>query len=186
MTGLDWLIVVILLISVLLAAAHGFFFEIFSLAGTVIGYLVAAWQYPRLAPLYVPYVKNAWVADGAAFLTIFIGIVIVAGIAGRISRWAMHEVGLRWFDRLLGGVFGIVRGALVVTVLVMAMTSFGPGSKRLAESRLGPYFLVVGRGAVWAAPADLRAKFRQGLDALRGPNHTEDAQQSQPQPAPRK
>jgi membrane protein required for colicin V production len=98
----------------------------------------------------------------------------------------MSEVGLRWFDRVLGGLFGVIRGALIVTVLVMAMASFGPGSKRLADSRLGPYFLVIGRGAVWVAPYELRAKFRQGLDALRGLSHTDGAQQSQQQPAPGK
>jgi membrane protein required for colicin V production len=180
MTGLDWLIVVILLLSVLLAAAHGFFFELFSLAGTVIGYLVAAWEYPRIAHWYLPYVKNQWGADAAAFLTIFIAIVIVAGIAGRIARWAMKEVGLRWFDRLLGGVFGILRGALIVTVVVLAIAAFGPGSKMLAESRFGSYFLVIGRGAVWVAPYELRARFRQGLDALHGLDHSGSGQASQP------
>lgn len=182
MTGLDWLILVILLFSVLLAAAHGFLLEIFSLVGTVLGYLLAAWQYSRLAPHYLPYVKNQWAADAAAFLTIFIAVVLLAGIAGRIARWMMHEVGLRWFDRVLGGVFGVLKGALIVTVLVMAMAAFGPGSKMLADSRFGSYFLVVGRGAVWVAPYELRERFRQGLNALRGLNHSEGDQQSQQQP----
>ncbi len=186
MTGLDWLIAVIMLFSVLLAAAHGFFFEIFSLAGAVIGYVVAAWQYPRLAPLYLPYVKNQMAADGAAFLTIFLVIVLIAGAAGRITRWAMSEVGLRWFDRLLGAVFGVLRGALIVTVLVMAMAAFAPASTRLSESRFGSYFLVVGRAAVWVAPYELREKFRQGLDVLRGVNHKQDEQKSQQHPAAQK
>jgi len=38
MNGLDWLIFVILSLSVLLAAAQGFFFETISLAGTIFGY----------------------------------------------------------------------------------------------------------------------------------------------------
>jgi membrane protein required for colicin V production len=186
MTGLDWLIVVILLLSVLLAAAHGFFFEMFSLGGTVVGYLVAAWEYPRIAHWYLPYVKNQWAADSAAFLTIFIAIVVVAGIAGRIARWAMSEVGLRWFDRLLGGVFGVLRGALIVTVVVMAMAAFGPGSRMLSESRFGSYFLVIGRGAVWVAPSELRTRFRQGLDTLRDLNHSAEGQPSQPATPPAK
>lgn len=183
MTGLDWLIVVIMLLSVLLAAAHGFFFEVFSLVGVVLGYVVAAWQYSRLAPWFAEYVKNQWAADAAAFFTIFIAIVLLAGAAGRIARWAMSEVGLRWFDRLLGGAFGVLRGALVVTVIVMAMASFGTGSKMLAESRFGSYFLVVGRGAVWVAPYELREKFRQGLEALRNRDRhpaVEQKQESQP------
>ena len=51
-------------------------------------------------------------------------------------------------------------------VLVMTMAAFGSGSRMLAESKLGSYFLVLGRGATWAAPAELRARFRDGLKTL--------------------
>jgi membrane protein required for colicin V production len=166
MNWLDWTILVVIVLSVFGAAAQGFFFELFSLAGVIFGYVLAAWNYKRVAPWVLPYVKNDWVANAAGFLLIFVVIVILAGVAGRIARWAMKEVGLRWFDRLLGAAFGLVKGALVVAVLVMALAAFGPGSKTLAESRFGSYFLVVGRAATWVAPYDLREGFRQGAKAL--------------------
>jgi len=166
MNGLDWLIAGILVLSVLHAAAQGFVFELFSLAGTVFGYLLAAWEYPVAAGYLAPYVKNEVVASGAGFLLIFVVVVILAGAAGRIVRWATHSVGLRWFDRLLGGAFGFLRGTLVITVLVMAMASFLPSSSLLAKSSLGQYFLVAGRAAVYAGPGDLKQKFRDGLKAL--------------------
>jgi membrane protein required for colicin V production len=166
MTGLDWLIVAILAVSVLLATAHGFFYELFVLAGSVLGYLLAAWNYKRLGAWFLSYAKNEWIAQGAAFLAIFVGVVFLAGLAGRLARWAAQGVGLRWFDRLLGAAFGVVRGALIVMVLVMTMAAFGSGSRLLAESRLGSYFLLMGRGASWAAPAELRARFRDGLHRL--------------------
>jgi uncharacterized membrane protein required for colicin V production len=75
-------------------------------------------------------------------------------------------VGLSWFDRLLGGAFGFLRGTLVVMVLVMAMASFLPSSSALAKSTLGQYFLVAGRAAVYAGPGDLKQRFRDGLKAL--------------------
>jgi membrane protein required for colicin V production len=167
MNGLDWIIVVALVFSVWTAASQGFFFELFSLAGTILGYLLAAWEYKRIAPWFVPYVKNEWVANAVAFFVIFLAIAILAGMVGRVARWAMKEVGLRWFDRLLGAAFGLLRGALVVSVLVMALAAFGPGSKMLAESRFGTYFLVVGRAASWVAPYDLREGFRKGVQAIR-------------------
>ena len=166
MNSLDWLIAGVLVLSVLHAAAQGVVFELFSLAGTVFGYLLAAWGYRLVAGYLVPYVKNDVVASGAGFLLIFIGVVILAGVAGRIVRWAAHSVGLRAFDRLLGGVFGLLRGMLVIMVLVMAMASFLPSSTMLAKSTLGQYFLVAGRAAVYAGPGDLKQKFRDGLKAL--------------------
>ena len=166
MNGLDWLITGILVLSVVAAAAQGFAFELFSLAGTVLGYVLAAWEYPVAARYLEPYVKNDLVAAGAGFLLIFLAIVLLAGTAGRIARWATHSVGLRWFDRLLGGAFGLLRGTLVVMVLVMAMASFLPSSSALARSSLAQYFLVAGRAAVYAGPGELKQKFRDGLKEL--------------------
>src|SRR3954469_17165412 len=109
MSWADVGIVAVILLSILLAAAHGFFFEIFSLAGTVVGYLLAAWGYTRVAPLIEPYVKTPWVANMAAFLVIFLAVTLLASVIGRLVRATMKEVGLRWFDRLLGALFGFVR-----------------------------------------------------------------------------
>ena len=68
----------------------------------IVGYLLAAWEYPRVAAWYAPYVNSQWAADIAGFFTIFVVVVLLAGVLGRIARWAVHGVGLRWFDRLLG------------------------------------------------------------------------------------
>ena len=163
MTAADWLIVLVVLLSALLAAAQGFFFEIFSLAGVAGGYLLAAWEYHRVAAWFAPYVSSAWVADVAGFLTIFAGVVLLAGMAGRLARWGLREAGLRWFDRLLGGLFGLARGLAIAMVVILALASLAPASPLLSRSRFAPYLLVVARAAIWLAPSDLRAQFRAGI-----------------------
>jgi len=167
MNGLDWAIVVVLVLSVLLAAAQGFLHEVISLAGVVVGYLLAAWEYWRVATWFAPYVKSEAVAESVAFLAIFFVAVIAAGIIGRIARWLAKEAGLGWADRLLGAVFGLARGAAMVAVLVLALAAFAPGSQMLGRSSLGGYFLVAARGMSWLAPAALREKLRQGVAAMR-------------------
>jgi uncharacterized membrane protein required for colicin V production len=78
----------------------------------------------------------------------------------------MKEVGLNFFDRLLGAALGFVKGSLLVSIFLVGMTSFAPTSKWLAGSQLAPYYLVVGQAAIWVAPSNLRARFYQGLDLL--------------------
>lgn len=167
MSGLDWIILGVMLFSVWLAAVHGFFFEIFSLAGTVIGFLLAAWSYGQIAHWFLPYVKSPAIADLAAFLAIFCVVVLVAGIIARVVREVIRAVGLRWADRILGGAFGLVRGVVIVTVGVMALTAFAPESPQLAESQLAGYFQLAGSGASWLAPSALRQQFRAGVAKLR-------------------
>src|SRR6266566_2201404 len=128
---LDWVIMFIVLLSVLQAIAQGFLHEFFALAGVVLGYLLAAWEYPRAAAWYARYVNSPWAAEIAGFFTIFFVVVLLAGTLGRIVRWAVHGVGLRWFDRLLGGIFGFIRGAVVAAVIVLGMAAFTPQSAQL-------------------------------------------------------
>lgn len=168
MNALDWLILLIMMFSALLAAAQGFFFEVISLAGAVLGYLLAAWGYKRLAPWFLEYVKSPPFADLAAFLTILLSVVILAGVIARLTRWVVHEAGLRWVDRALGAAFGFLRGMLIVTAGLLAITAFAPGSQELAGSQLAPYFQVAGSGASWLAPSEIRNKFRDGIMKLRG------------------
>ena len=168
MTGADWAIVAIILVSVIQAASVGFFQEVFGIAGLVCGYLLAAWNYQRLAVRFEHYLPSAaWLIEIGAFLVIFLGVMLAAGIAGKIARWVMREAGLTPLDRFLGGVIGLLRGALIVAVVLVGMTAFTPTSQYLQGSEMAPYFLVVGRAAIWVAPSGLRMRFYQGLDLLR-------------------
>jgi membrane protein required for colicin V production len=165
-SGADWLILVLLLVSAVQAASSGFFQEAFGIGGLVCGYLLAAWQYHRLAAWLLPYLKSAWLGEIAGFLIIFIAVMLLAGIAGRIARWIVKEAGLSFFDRFLGAVLGLLRGCLIVAVVLVGMAAFTPTSRMLIGSELAPYFLVVGRAAIWVAPAELRGRFYQGLALL--------------------
>lgn len=166
MSAADWIIIAVIVISAAGAASEGFFHEVFSIAGLVVGYLLAAWQYRRVAAWFQPYVKSPWLGEIAGFFIIFTAVAILAGIAGRIVRWAVREAGLSAFDRILGGLLGLVRGCLIVAVVLMGMAAFTPTSRWLEGSQLASYFLVVGRAAIWLAPSELRGRFYQGLDLL--------------------
>jgi membrane protein required for colicin V production len=173
----DWLFAAIIILSVLVAAAQGFFLEVFSLAGVVIGFLLAAWEYTTVAG-WMTFINPPWAANIVAFFVVFVAVTILAGAIGRIASWGMKQAGLRWVDRVLGAAFGIVRGLLVVTVGVMATAAFAPNAQWLRQSQTAPYFLVIGRGASWLAPAEVRNRVREGMDLLHsGKQKSEEAKQ---------
>ena len=167
MSTADWVILGFLVFSIAGAAFEGFFQEAFKMAGLVVGYLLAAWQYHRLADWFAPHLKSPWVGEMIAFLIIFFAVLIVAGFAGRIARWVMKKAGLSTIDRVLGGVLGLLRGVLVVAIVLTAVAAFEPAAQWLEESELAPYFLVGGRAAIWLAPPELRHRFYEGLDYMR-------------------
>ena len=184
MSPADWIILGLIALNVVSAAIQGFFAEALSLAGLVIAYIVAAWQFVRLAEWLATFLKSQWLSDILGFLIIFFAIVLLFGIAGRIARWVMKEAGLSGFDRFLGGVLGLLKGGLMVAVVLMGMTAFTPTSKLLENSQLAPYFLVVGRAAIWLAPSEMRARFYQGLDLIhQSPQKLNGAHNPPPKPA---
>jgi len=163
---LDWVLLLVVVMSVFQAFVQGFFYEFFSLAGVVVGYLLAAWEYPVVAAWYEHFISARWTADIAAFFTIFVVVMVVAGALGRMLRSAVRGVGLRWFDRVLGAPFGFIRGVIISTVIVLALAAFEP-QWGLENSRFAPFLLVTSRSLVWAAPTELRQRFWDGWNLLR-------------------
>lgn len=163
----DWVILGILLLSVLNAARKGFFVECFSLAGVVLGLLLASWNYQRLVPWLVGWVHTVNVAQAIAFVAIALGTMIAAGLLGRLVRWVVHSVGLGWADRLMGAVFGMLKGCVLVTLGVMTMAAFFPSTTWLGESRIASYFLSVARQTALVTPGDLSERIRDGVKLIR-------------------
>jgi len=163
----DWIILAFLLFSVATAAWEGFFHEAFGLAGLVVGYLLAAWQYWRLADWFATFLKQRWLCEISGFLTIFFAVLIVASVLGRLTRRMMKAAGLTAIDRTLGGLLGLLKGSLVVAIVLVAMAAFAPTARWLPGSELAPYFMVAGRAAIWLAPTELRRRFDEGLEYLR-------------------
>jgi membrane protein required for colicin V production len=167
MALIDWAIVIILIISVLSAAKHGFFVEAFSLAGVVFGLLLASWNYQKVLPWIDSWVHAPGVADVIAFIAIAVAVMLLAGLAGRLIRWSVRSIGLGWADRLTGAVFGLLKGCVLVTLGVMAIAAFLPRAAWLSNSKLAPYFLSMAHEASVVTPAGLGERIREGVKAIR-------------------
>jgi membrane protein required for colicin V production len=157
----------VLVVSVVSAFVQGFFVEVFSLAGVILGLFIAAANYGAFAPWVMRMVQNREAANLIAFLLIALLVMLLAGIAGRLLRGLFRKVGLGIVDRLLGAIFGLVKGCIVVTLVLMAVVAFLPRQNWLVNSRLAPAFLTAAHGGSHVVPFALGEEIRQGLEALR-------------------
>jgi membrane protein required for colicin V production len=163
----DLLILAVLVVSVVSAFVKGFLVEVFSLAGVILGLFLAAANYGGLAPWVLHVVQNHEVANLIAFLLIALLVMVLAGLVGRLLRGLLRGVGLGIVDRLLGAAFGLIKGCVVVTLVLMGIVAFLPRQGWLDSSRLAPVFLTAAHGGSHVVPFDLGEKIRQGLQALR-------------------
>jgi membrane protein required for colicin V production len=167
MALVDWLIVVIVLVSVLSAAKNGFFLEVFSLGGVIAGLLIASWNYQRLLPWVAQWVHSLPAAEALSFLSIALGVMLLAGIAGRIIRWSVQSIGLGWADRFIGAVFGLLKGCALVTLAALVVAAFLPQATWFQKSLLAPYFLTAAHRVSVVTPYELGERIRQGVVIIR-------------------
>jgi membrane protein required for colicin V production len=167
MAIVDWLILIVLILSVMSAAKAGLVLEVCTLAGLVLGLLVASWDYQRLTPWMGQWIHSQALNQTLSFIAIALGVMIVAGIAGRIVRWSVKSVGLGWADRVAGAAFGLVKGCALVTIAVMVMAAFWPSATWFRHSRFAPQFLSMAHAAAAVAPAELGDRIRSGVIVLR-------------------
>ncbi len=161
---LDCILAAIILASVISAMMKGFVQEIISLASVLAGLIVAAIGYQRAALWFEDLAKSHEVALGLGFLVLFLGVLLLGSLAGMLARKLIKTVGIQWFDRFLGGLFGLVRGVLINAILLMALLAFGIKPDAVQQSVLAPYVTTGARIIALVMPGNLRAQFRLGFE----------------------
>jgi membrane protein required for colicin V production len=164
---LDWTFAAIAAVSVITAIAKGFVRELVSLAALVIGLVVAALGYPRAALWFEDLTKSHEIAQGLGFLVLFVGILLLGGLVSLLARKLIKTAGIQWFDRFLGGVFGLVRGVLVDCILLLVLLAFAIKPGVVQQSSLAPYVTAGANLISLAMPAGLKAQFRLGFERFR-------------------
>lgn len=114
MQWVDLVMAGILLISVVVGLVRGFVFEVLSLFGWFVAYFVARWFAADLGP-YMPVGQpGSGLNHAACFAALFIAALLVWAISSRLLRFLIHATPLSLPDRLLGSVFGLLRGLLLL------------------------------------------------------------------------
>ncbi len=117
-TAVDWAIIAVLGLSILLSLWRGFVREAVSLAGWIAAFVIANMFVGEMAAFLQQWIANVTGRYVAAYALLFAGMLMVAGIAGKLSAQVVKVTGLTLLDRLLGTVFGLVRGIIIALVVV--------------------------------------------------------------------
>jgi membrane protein required for colicin V production len=164
---LDCILAAIVLASVVTAIMKGFVRELISLGSVVLGLGVAAFGYPRAALWFDDITKSHEIALGLGFLVLFLGALLLGALVGMVAHKLIKTAGIQWFDRFLGGIFGLVRGVLVDAILLMVFVAFAIKPEAVGQSFLAPYVTTGARAVALIMPGNLRAQFHVGFEKFR-------------------
>ncbi len=163
----DCFLIALLAYSTIMAFLRGIVIELFSLGGLVAGILLASWNYDRLAPILGRLISNVAITQVVAFLLIVSVVMVLATLIGRALNHTIHAIGLGFFDRFLGAVFGFARGCLFGVAILMAIAAFLPHSQWIANSLLSSYFLAGAHAVSFVVPHDLQQQILNGAQQLK-------------------
>ncbi|MGH8533260.1 MAG: CvpA family protein [Gammaproteobacteria bacterium] len=119
MIWVDYAILAIIGLSALISILRGLIREVLSLLAWILAILVAMTFMRPLADSLTPYISVPSARLIIAFMALFIATLLCGAIINFIIAKLVISSGLSGTDRMLGIVFGIARGALVVGVLVL-------------------------------------------------------------------
>jgi membrane protein required for colicin V production len=166
MNLVDLAIILLIILSAGLGFRSGLIQSATSLIGLIAGIAIASWNYRPLTDRLEPYIKNHALSEAAAFCLIAILVMAIFGLIGMVLRKLIHGIGLGWLDRLAGLVFGILRGALLVTLCIVTLAAFFPQTRWLGESQFGKYFLGSAHLTTEITPEELKVRILDGLQVL--------------------
>ena len=126
---LDWIFIAVLCISLVVGLWRGLVYELLSVVNWVAAFVLAQWFAPAAAQWLPLGGATEVVRYGAGFVLVFVLSLFAGGLVVFLISKLVAAVGLRPVDRVLGAVFGLVRGVVILLVLavVVGLTPMATG-----------------------------------------------------------
>ena len=143
MNEVDTAILVVIVLSCVFGLWTGLIKEVLSLLTWIAALLVARVYSEGLSELFVNVIDNGSLRYATAFVIIFIVIMMLGRILNNQLSELLISTRLKLADRVLGGMFGIARGALIVMLILFISNLFLSETEQWQQSTLIPYGMAM-------------------------------------------
>jgi membrane protein required for colicin V production len=145
MNWIDWTIVALVSLSTVLSIKRGFVKESLSLLAWVVAFLVATAFSARFAAQLAVLITNDSLRYATAYVLLFAASIMLGSLFTAVLAELIKVSGLSGVDRMLGTVFGFLRGLVIVLVLLFVTRSVVPpkDQRSVEQSTLVPHLNFV-------------------------------------------
>jgi len=160
-TAFDVLVLVIFLLFLVRGIWIGFIRQISSLVAMLGGFLLAGYFDNEFYRFILPYFNNAQTAFLLTYVFLFVAFFFLIKLVGLGLTKVMDITLSPWFDRAVGGLFGVIKGVFIASLIFVATTSYLSGSNKYIKNSITYPFLTHSAKVILAfvRDHDLRAYF---------------------------
>jgi membrane protein required for colicin V production len=165
---LDIVILVIIAVTFVLGLIKGLLRMVIGIAAVIAGLVAAATYYRPFSRVFSRLFGSEVWSHLAAFIVLFVAVLI----AGAVITFLLSKLvkgPLRFVDRVLGGLLGLVTGILICGVLVIAQLAFPVDRQALRESSLAPPCYWLTKGMIQVIPKELKDRFKGSYEEIVDP-----------------
>jgi len=143
MNLLDLVIIATMIFLVVRGIFRGFFMEVGSLAGVILGVVLANHYQPQMTNYLKTYLPSGSFLPMISFAVIFVSVLIACNLLGWSLKVIMKKAFFGWADRTLGACLAISKGIILTYLVIVLLTFFVPSKTPLiAQSRLAPMVIT--------------------------------------------
>jgi membrane protein required for colicin V production len=164
----DILVSIIFVFCLIRGIFRGLVKEVSSIIGVMAGYFAAYSYYPYIAKFLSQWISVVAYSKIIGFLVVFIGVFLLISILGVIIKYLMSIAFLGWADRVSGGVFGLIKGLLIVSVLFIVFTTFlSKNASIIKDSVLAPHLSHISTQLAKIMKQDMKQEFTEKIEGLK-------------------
>ena len=116
---IDIVILALIALSAIPSLFRGFVKEVLALATWLVALWIARMLYEPVAAMLVQWISETSVRNITAFVLVFICVLLIGAAINYLASSLVSKTGLSGTDKLLGLVFGVARGGVIVSLLVL-------------------------------------------------------------------
>ena len=140
MNWLDIVILILIVIPTLVGLKSGLIKAVLSLAGAIVGVILAG-RYHAILAEKLTFISQANLAEITAFAIILIGTMIITAVLAAMLKQIVSAMLLGWVNRLGGAIFGFLLGAIFCGALLAIWAKFLGVGETITESALAALLL---------------------------------------------
>lgn len=142
---IDIVIAVILLASIVIGVKRGFVKELAVIAGLILGFYFATHKYLELEKYLFKSSSPSTTHHIICFLIILVIVFFLIYLLGLLLQKIVQLVMLGWLDKILGGIFGLVKSLIIIWLIFLLIIAIFPTTQNtISKSLLATKILETG------------------------------------------